>query len=91
MPKLSLNQKKVIELMRQGWELAASRGITSATRFTWSSWLQKNGTGKGGETFRTLYVTVEKLVNLKLIEESSKTEISRKRYQLTDLGKACEL
>lgn len=52
--KLSKAQQRVVDLMKEGWELAYdNRGFYA------HCWLQKGGTGKGGPTekvnFNTLY------------------------------------
>jgi hypothetical protein len=82
--KLSDNQKEVIKLMREGWGLGKSNGLSTR------SWLQKNGIGRGGEAKTISNNTFLSLVKKKLIAQK-KYDFPTATYILTELGKTIEL
>lgn len=59
MSKLSPNMQRVIDLMRDGWELGASIHHLGRRRI----WLQKGGISKGGESEGVSAHTFEALLN----------------------------
>lgn len=81
---LSAKQKEVIKLMREGWELGASKALTRR------KWLQKDGIGKGGETKDVHTATFDKLYFSNLIYAPDYSFPSQK-YLLTELGKTIQL
>lgn len=60
--KLSKAQQEVVDLMRSGWELSASMAFDRRT------WLQKGGTGRGGEMKRVSGATLYALWKAKAIK-----------------------
>ena len=59
--KLSPSQQKVIDLLKEGWELGIDSGWFPDAR------LQKNGLGKGGEVYRPTFGTINALRKRNLI------------------------
>lgn len=77
--KLSKNQQEVIDYMKQGWELAVSRGWFSR------AWIQKEGIGRGGKTKTVNRATVWALKNKGVIEAIPQTKsdgLDTTRYKL---------
>jgi len=83
--KLSKTQSTVIKLMREGWEMGRSTSFNDNR-----IWLQKNGIGRGGETFEVRFNTYSALGNrelIKLKEQRFPTSL----YELTEIGKMVTL
>ena len=78
--KLSPTQIEVLTLMNQGWELGRSEGFFEST------WLQKDGLGKGGPTKRISIATLYSLVKKGYILHT-KTIYPNNYYVLTTKGK----
>jgi len=84
--KLSAKMKEVIEKMRGDWELAKSISLTG------HAWIQKGGTGKGGESKAVNASTLQALYDRNLIFVPKGRENYRlERYELTSLGKTIQL
>jgi len=78
--RLSATQQEILKLMAGDWELGSTNGI----RPTW--WLQKGGTGKGGERKDVRSTTFFALLDRGLIETASK-KFPFAYYRLTEEGK----
>lgn len=80
--KLSPAQLEVLRLMADGWELGSS---VSSQRS--STWLQKGGCGRGGESQTVSANTIAALWNRDLIEFGERS-FPTQTYKLTALGEA---
>lgn len=69
--KLSKAQQEVVDKMQEGWELAISEGFYA------TSWIQKNGIGKGCESQDVRLSTAKCLANKCVVE------VSGQRYPFT--------
>lgn len=83
MKKLSKAQGEVVRLMREGWELGKSEGMSGG------AWLQKNGVGRGGET-KTISISTYLALYTKRIIAGEYT-FPTSKYSLTELGKNVQL
>ena len=88
MKKLSKAQQKVIDLMREGWQLGYSRGRRP------DAWVQQNGIGRGGNSYHfsiSTFFALDKLGYLKKVEEgypTDKYELDESKYLICqDCGK----
>lgn len=79
--KLSKAQQKIIELMKEGWELGRSTSFASNR-----AWVQQDGVGRGGKSEKMSISTFCVLLDKKLIE-LKKDGFPTSKYQLTELGK----
>lgn len=77
-PKLSIKQKEVIQLMKQGWELGQ---LNASTPLPKRYWLQEGGLRKGGKTKNIRETTVYSLIRLGLL-----TPIILRQSSLTPKG-----
>lgn len=77
--KLSERQQEVVNLLKEGWELAYCSGYSDMVLF------QKNGIGKGGESKNVNKNTLNSLY-LKgiIVIDKHKQEISTTYYKLGD-------
>lgn len=75
--KLSKNQQKVIDLMKEGWELGS--GYSGA-------WVQKGGLGKCGETVRISMATLSALLRKDLVKFIGRV-FPTNHYLLTEKGR----
>lgn len=75
--KLTPAMERVIELMKDGWELAHEGGHLSRV------WLQKGGAGRGGPSEEVKMQTFDGLWRRGLVRPQSKDVFERpKRYKL---------
>jgi hypothetical protein len=74
--KLSPAMQKVIDLMRDGYELGRSTGYMS------SCWLQKGGLGRGGHCVSVNENTFHALYDRGLLKRVSRELESPTRYEL---------
>jgi len=77
---LSKRQREVINLMGKGWELGESM------TFNGSSWIQKGGCGKGGESKTIHWNTIGALLDRELILQNTE-RFPLRTYKLTDKAK----
>lgn len=68
--KLSESQQLVIDKMNEGWELGYDN-------YSFTTWLQKNGIGRGGETIDIRNATLFALYKKGLIQEHYNFPISK--------------
>lgn len=75
--KLSKTQQEVVNLMRSGWELSASMTFDRRT------WLQKGGTGRGGEMKRVSGATLHALWKAKVLKVKTAQKFPSEIFELT--------
>lgn len=78
---LTHKQIGIIQLMKEGWEMAYDNFMTKR-----KCWVQKNGVGKGGESIRVEASTFKALKEKGLIKEEYNYPTST--YRLTESGLA---
>ena len=83
--KLSSVPKMVIKKMRKGWELGTKSELRGR-----STWIQKNGIGKGGQSIKVTS-TFYSLCDKNLIQQSERYSGLTEIWELTDLGKTIQL
>lgn len=79
--KLSTAQRKVIDLMKSGWEMGVRSSLMEQR-----CWLQKDGVGRGGETHSVNGNTFNSLHSNGLIEQAQ-YGFPTSKYRLTAKGK----
>ena len=77
--KLSPVQQKVIDLMKQGWEMGVSMTMDSRV------WLQEDGVGRGGKSQKVNANTFFSLCSKGLIELKAQS-FPTSKYGLTEKG-----
>lgn len=75
--KLTPKQKEIIELLKDGWELGKSEGLTPRV------WIQKGGISKGGESKDLRIDTFISLINSRAIIISEEG-FPISKYKLTE-------
>lgn len=76
--KLTKAQQKVVDAMREGWELGTSDGPDGR------AWLQKGGLGRGGDTMPVQWGTLRALRNAGVVEGIKSAKVwYRTDYTLT--------
>lgn len=78
--KLSPSQQRVVDRMREGWELGISNSISAP-----NAWLQRDGLGRGGPTEKVSRGTVDALRKRGIIT-TGRFSFPTQRYTLSPTG-----
>ena len=87
--KLSKQQKRIMELLQDGWELGVHTCTSGYTKIFRRAILQKNGLGKGApleDAKATSVFALEKMGLIKQTDEPTYPMVRPTRYELTKEG-----